>query len=182
MLIKVHSPFSKKINKMKRVGPAVHPIRTLGYTCIFFCFVLILEQVLIVSSITVSWFFTGNFLEFTLKSQTYNLKLHLPVGPCQFPLLQLQLCRMFSPLTVIFREHGKFRENSEARRKYLCALFCFWSELHSVGDVCCRVVCLLSNVMELDGIWLVVIKAPKNTFKKLNSIFSSKKSWPGYSR
>ena len=42
----------------------------------------------------------------------------------------------------------------------------FWCELPSVGDIH---VCLLSNIMELDDTLLVVLKAPKNTFEKLNS-------------
>ena len=37
----------------------------------------------------------------------------------------------------------------------------FWCELPSVGDIGRRDVCLLSNIMELDGTRLVVLTEPK---------------------
>lgn len=40
----------------------------------------------------------------------------------------------------------------------------FWCELASVGDIDCRDVCLLSNIMELKDTWLV-LKAPKHCIR-----------------
>lgn len=37
-------------------------------------------------------------------------------------------------------------------------------------------ICLLSNIMELDFTWLVVLKAPKTNFENLNSNVSFQKS------
>jgi len=52
----------------------------------------------------------------------------------------------------------------------------FWCELPSVGDICCRNVCFLSNIMELDGTRLVVLKVPKNTLERLNINLSLSKN------
>ncbi|MDF4285660.1 hypothetical protein P3436_25565, partial [Vibrio parahaemolyticus] len=40
----------------------------------------------------------------------------------------------------------------------------FWCELASGLDIGRRDVCLLSNIMKLEGTQLVVLKVPKNTF------------------
>ncbi|MDF4377384.1 hypothetical protein P3378_24580, partial [Vibrio parahaemolyticus] len=42
----------------------------------------------------------------------------------------------------------------------------FWCELLSVGDIGCRDVCLLLNIMELDGTQLVMLKVAQNTFEQ----------------
>ncbi|MDF4341209.1 hypothetical protein P3480_25735, partial [Vibrio parahaemolyticus] len=57
---------------------------------------------------------------------------------------------------------------------YQSGLFC--CELQSVGDISRRDVCLLSNIIELDGTQLMVLNAPKNTFEKPNSNVCSQKS------
>lgn len=45
----------------------------------------------------------------------------------------------------------------------------FWCELPSVGDIGHKDVCLLSCIMEPDGIRLVVLKAPKKHINKYST-------------
>ena len=40
----------------------------------------------------------------------------------------------------------------------------FWCTLPSFGGISCRDVCLLSNIMELDGTLLEVLRVPENNF------------------
>ena len=42
-------------------------------------------------------------------------------------------------------------------------------------DISSGYVCLLSNIMELDGTRVVVLRVPKNTFENLNSNVSFQK-------
>jgi len=76
---------------------------------------------------------------------------------------------------------GQFTQKSKTY--FTSYLWCyltsfFWCELQSVGDISHRDVCLLLNIMELDGTPLLVLKMPKNTFEKLSSNVSLQKSWP----
>ena len=80
---------------------------------------------------------------------------------------------------------------SRATHKYLLSRsadfsinITFWCELQSFGDIGCRDVCPLMNVMELD--LLVFLKAPqkyiymRSIFEKPNSNDSLHKSGPSY--
>lgn len=54
----------------------------------------------------------------------------------------------------------------------------FQLEFLSFGDIGSRDVGPPSNVMKLEGMWLVVLRTPKNTCGKLNSHVSFQKSRP----